>query len=203
MPGRIAHFDFVVFVVLFRPVFGGNRMNMGGITKAMWLRIGLAALSGALMLLVQAGTGVAYERPVLPGQGVGLSLMGDAGTGWRRVTILDVSDGVALPEERFTDAMPDLGNRGGDMGTLQVSPPGMPRVPRQRVADGGDEEGLLAGDLFPGMQRSRERSGWGWLADEVWQSEPFTGAEIEMPEQQRRMSSEDDRGFDFRRWVDE
>ncbi|MFU8780864.1 MAG: hypothetical protein ACNA71_07545 [Kiritimatiellia bacterium] len=168
----------------------------------VWL---LAAILAVLHVGVHWRSGSLAEPPALPDEAVWFAVDQAGGSSLQQVRLVEGDTAIALLQQRWADLGPDMRLRQtgfADYGT--VAPPPLPpsRLPRQ-AAEADADYGLGASGLFPASPR--ERSGWGWLADDVQQmrGSDATGAggtgAIELP----RRFGDGDGGFRTRRWLDE
>ena len=161
-----------------------------------------------LLVLVFVALGVSGSRadiPPLPEQPEWFRAPTDGKHRGQRAELMDGEEVATFFQERFRDRDLDLGLRSGGMGHPSALTAPMPRVVMPQQA-GREQEHDRAGGIFSFSGEPRERTGWGWLADDVQQmrgpgsaTDAGRSAPMELP---RRFDATDD-GFRTRRWLED
>ncbi len=164
----------------------------------------LVILHGILHWGTGGAAGVRPER--IAGDPIADVRERDPGT-VRQVEMLEGEDLSVLFQERFVDRGPNVSTRSRTFGDVTSVAPPRPMVPqsgRQNDAGASADDGFSG--LLPGRSGERERSGWGWLSDDVQQMRGAgtaggegTVGPIELP----RRFGDTDEGFSARRWLEE
>jgi len=178
--------------------------------NTFWFVAPIAGL--VLCMLVFGGTMGGQVAPEVPSTPAWFDAPTDLAHVGVSVLFVDEEESVTFFQERFRDREADVFMRGRFLGeSPSVVSPASSAMPRDRAL--AHERGAN-GASFGGPEASRERSGWGWLADDVQQSRGDGGIRPEgtgdwpprlRPEGQtfRMGRFGDDEGFGRRRWLDE